>query len=126
MACSKIIKESPKPLRANLSKELRELIMHMLAKKPKNLPFKLHLSHRDEYVAAAHLVHTWYIPTSKIRFNCNCLPQLRQLPRPISSETVGIPAFSRRVGCQSHLFETRWEALRVPLVYLLDIPGGCR
>ena len=28
----------PKPLRANLSKELRELIMHMLAKKPKNRP----------------------------------------------------------------------------------------
>ena len=38
VACSKIIKESPKPLRANLSKELRELIMHMLAKKPKNRP----------------------------------------------------------------------------------------
>jgi hypothetical protein len=53
VTCSK-----PKPLRANLSKELRELIMHMLSKKPKNLPFKLHLSHRDEYVAAAHLVHT--------------------------------------------------------------------
>jgi len=28
----------PKPLRANLSKELRELITHMLAKKPKNRP----------------------------------------------------------------------------------------
>ena len=38
MACSKIIKESPRPLHANLSKELRELITHMLAKKPKNRP----------------------------------------------------------------------------------------
>ena len=38
MACRKIIKESPKPLRANLSRELCELIMHMLAKKPKNRP----------------------------------------------------------------------------------------
>ena len=38
VACSKIIKESPKPLRANLSKQLRELIMHMLAKQPKDRP----------------------------------------------------------------------------------------
>ena len=36
-----------------------------------------------------------------------------------ATERIAIPAFSIRVGCQSHLFETRWD---IPPLHW-DIPG---